>query len=133
MTRKTIARAHGRDLPFNDVIERSRVRNPDRAILAGQYACYCIIPQSLYCGKSDNPRIAKTVDSIGSRSPYDSLSVFKESRYRIAGQAVCSSVVLHHIPADAEDAFAQASDPKTAVAIDNHVVDRYLTSIEVRD
>ena len=85
MTRQTIARANGRDAPVNDVIERSRVRNPDRAIVVGQNARYCIIPQSFQCGKSDNPRIAKAVDTICSRSPYDSLSVFKESPDRIAG------------------------------------------------
>ena len=85
MTRKTIARANRRDAPVNDVIERSRICNPDRAILAGQNACYCILPQSFRGGKRGNTRIAKAVDTIRSRSPYDSLSVLKESRYRITG------------------------------------------------
>ena len=51
MARQTIARANGRDAPVNDVIERSRVRNPDRAILAGQNACYCIISPILLLRK----------------------------------------------------------------------------------
>ncbi len=85
MTRKTIARTNGRDAPVLDVIEGASVCNPDRAISAGQNACYFIIPQSFHCGKSDNPRIAKAVDSIRSRRPYDALSVFKESGHRIAG------------------------------------------------
>ena len=131
MARKTIARANGRDAPVNNVIERSRVRDPDRAIPAGQNAYYCIFPQSFHGGKGDDPRIAKAVDTIRSRSPYNSLSVFKESCYRIAGQAICSSIVLHNIPADAEDTVAHAGNPKIAITIENHVVDRQFTSIEI--
>ncbi len=120
MTRKTIARANGRDGPVIDVIERAGVCNPDRAISAGQDALpRTSFPKPSDLRESDDMRIAKAVDSIRvAAQTIPSLSS-KRARHVIAGQAFRPSIVLHNISMDTKEPLALGADPKIAVMVEH--------------
>ena len=120
MARKTIPCANGRDCPVLDVIKRSSVCNPDRAISAGQNACCCICPKPSRAEKVVIRGSRKAVDSICGHSPYDPFPVFKRVRVRYrwtSPPSVCNGPQHCH---GFGRFLCQPTDPEIAVAIGDH-------------
>ena len=87
-------------------------------------------PKPSRAEKMATRRIAETVYSICSYSPYDPFSVFKKTEYGIAGQPIRLLIMVHNIAMDTKDSLADGTYPEIAVVIELHRVDNNLTPIE---